>query len=80
MASFVGVVDIVCGMLLLPGLHTRQAAIPLIIKMLVAILSTKIPGVHKKAGLTAQICKPLAHYRHTNRHFLASGFNCKLLM
>ncbi len=43
MAPFVGVVEIVCGALVLLGLLTRLAAIPLIIDMLVAILSTKIP-------------------------------------
>jgi uncharacterized membrane protein YphA (DoxX/SURF4 family) len=42
-APFVGVVEIVCGALILAGLLTRLAAIPLIIDMLVAILSTKIP-------------------------------------
>lgn len=43
MAPFVGVVEIVCGSLLFLGLVTRLAAVPLIITMLVAILSTKIP-------------------------------------
>lgn len=43
MAPFVGVVETVCGALILLGLFTRLAAIPLIINMLVAILSTKIP-------------------------------------
>lgn len=43
MAPFVGVVEIVCGALILLGLLTRLAAIPLIIDMVVAILSTKIP-------------------------------------
>lgn len=43
MASFVGVVEIACGSLILIGLLTRIAAIPLIADMLVAILSTKIP-------------------------------------
>jgi uncharacterized membrane protein YphA (DoxX/SURF4 family) len=43
MAPFVGVVEIACGALILIGLLTRLAAIPLIIDMLVAILSTKIP-------------------------------------
>jgi uncharacterized membrane protein YphA (DoxX/SURF4 family) len=43
MAPFVGVVEIVCGVLILIGLLTRLAAIPLIINMCVAILSTKIP-------------------------------------
>jgi putative oxidoreductase len=43
MAPFVGVVEIVCGVLLLAGLFTQIAAIPLIIDMLVAIATTKIP-------------------------------------
>ena len=43
MGPFVGVVEIVCGTLILIGFLTRFAAIPLIINMLVAILSTKIP-------------------------------------
>jgi uncharacterized membrane protein YphA (DoxX/SURF4 family) len=42
-APFVGIVEIVCGTLILLGLFTRWAAIPLIIDMLVAIASTKIP-------------------------------------
>ena len=42
-APFVGVVEIVCGSLLIIGLMTRLAAVPLIIDMLVAIASTKIP-------------------------------------
>ena len=43
MGPFVGVVEILCGALVLAGLLTRFAAIPLIVDMLVAILSTKIP-------------------------------------
>lgn len=43
MGPFVGVVEIVCGTLILIGFLTRLASIPLIIDMLVAILSTKIP-------------------------------------
>jgi putative oxidoreductase len=43
MGPFVGVVEIVCGTLLLLGLGTRIAAIPLLINISVAILSTKIP-------------------------------------
>lgn len=42
-APFVGVVEIVCGLLILAGLLTRLAAVPLIIDMLVAISTTKIP-------------------------------------
>lgn len=43
MGPFVGGVEIVCGSLILLGLLTRLAAVPLIITMLVAIASTKIP-------------------------------------
>lgn len=43
MGPFVGVVEIVCGALIIVGLFTRLAAIPLIAIMLVAIVSTKIP-------------------------------------
>jgi len=43
LAPFVGTCEIVCGTLVLLGLVTRLAAIPLIIDMLVAIASTKIP-------------------------------------
>jgi putative oxidoreductase len=43
MAPFVGAVEIICGTLLFLGLLTRLAAIPLIISMSVAVVSTKIP-------------------------------------
>jgi putative oxidoreductase len=43
MAPFVGVVEIVCGALLILGLLTRFAAIPLIANIFTAIVSTKIP-------------------------------------
>jgi uncharacterized membrane protein YphA (DoxX/SURF4 family) len=43
MAPFVGTVEIVCGALILIGLLTRLVAIPLLINISVAILSTKIP-------------------------------------
>jgi putative oxidoreductase len=42
-APFVGVVEIVCGALLIVGLFTRVATIPLIIDISVAIVTTKIP-------------------------------------
>jgi putative oxidoreductase len=42
-APFVGVVEIVCGTLLIIGFITRQAAIPLLIDISVAIATTKIP-------------------------------------
>jgi putative oxidoreductase len=40
---FVGIFEVTCGALLLAGLATRLAAIPLIITMVVAMVSTKIP-------------------------------------
>jgi uncharacterized membrane protein YphA (DoxX/SURF4 family) len=47
MAPFVGVVEIVCGALLLIGLLTRLAAIPLLIDICVALYSTKIVTLAK---------------------------------
>jgi putative oxidoreductase len=43
MAPFVGVVEIVCGFLILVGLLTRLASAPLLINICVAIAATKIP-------------------------------------
>jgi uncharacterized membrane protein YphA (DoxX/SURF4 family) len=43
MGPFVGVVEIVCGLLIIVGLFTRLATIPLIIVMIVALISTKLP-------------------------------------
>src|SRR6202161_3616322 len=42
MAPFVGVVEIVCGTLLLIGLITRLATMPLLVDIAVALYSTKI--------------------------------------
>jgi putative oxidoreductase len=43
MASFVGSIGVLCGLLLLVQLLTRLASIPLIIVIAVAILSTELP-------------------------------------
>ncbi|GHB16933.1 hypothetical protein GCM10007094_00390 [Pseudovibrio japonicus] len=40
---FVGVVEILCGLMIIFGVFTRLATIPLIITMCVALLSTKLP-------------------------------------
>lgn len=40
---FVGIVEMLCGSLIILGLLTRLAAVPLIVIMVVAIVSTKIP-------------------------------------
>jgi len=58
MGPFVGGVEIVFGTLILLGLFTRLAVIPLLIDISVAILSTKIPILMGHSyGLP-----PLAHY------------------
>jgi putative oxidoreductase len=43
LAPFVGCVEIICGALIILGLLTRLASIPLIIIMIVALVSTKLP-------------------------------------
>lgn len=48
-AHFVGSFEIVCGLLVLVGLFTRLAAIPLLIVICTAIATTKIPEL-KHAG------------------------------
>jgi putative oxidoreductase len=47
LAPFVGTVEIVCGSLLLIGLFTRLAVIPLLGVISVAIATTKIPMIAK---------------------------------
>jgi putative oxidoreductase len=47
-APFAGSFEIICGLLLIGGLYTRIAAIPLLIVILTAISTTKIPiFIHK---------------------------------
>ena len=43
MGPFVGSVETICGALIIVGLLTRLASIPLIVVMVVAIVSTKLP-------------------------------------
>jgi len=47
-APFVGVVEIVCGTLLILGLFTMLAVVPLLIDILVAIATTKVPMLLKQ--------------------------------
>lgn len=47
-APFVGVVEIVCGALVLAGAYTLFAALPLLIDILVAIATTKVPMLLKR--------------------------------
>jgi putative oxidoreductase len=46
-AHFVGTFEIVCGSLLLLGLWTRAAAVPLLIVIVTAIATTKIPELSR---------------------------------
>ena len=46
-APFVGVVEIGCGLLVVLGLMTRLAVVPLLIDILVAIVTTKLPMLSK---------------------------------
>ena len=47
MARFVGTVEIVCGALVILGLLTRLAAVPLLAVISVAIVTTKLPMIAK---------------------------------
>ena len=60
-APFVGTVEIVCGILLLIGLFTRLAAIPLLAVILTAIATTKIPMI-AKTGLWSMLHEARADF------------------
>ena len=64
LGPFVGTFEIVCGALVLLGLITRIAVIPLIIIMLTAISSTKIPILLDKGFW------PMAHEARTDLSML----------
>ena len=59
-AYFTGAFEIVCGILILIGLLTRLAAIPLLIIMMVAFITTKIPILFDKGFW------PMAHEYRTD--------------
>ena len=61
MAPFVGTVEIVCGLLLLIGLFTRLATIPLLGVILVAIATTKIPMI-AKSGMWSMLHEARADF------------------
>ncbi len=48
LGSFVGSFEIICGLLILLGFLTRLAAVPLIIIMIVAFFTTKLPTLMEK--------------------------------
>jgi putative oxidoreductase len=66
-APFVGVIEIVCGALIIIGCLTRLVVIPLIIDMLVAIATTKIP-IFLKSGFWS-----MAHEARTDYAMLLSS-------
>ncbi len=45
-AVVVGYSELICGALLVLGLFTRLATIPLIVSMVIAILTAKLPDIH----------------------------------
>jgi putative oxidoreductase len=53
MAPFVGMVEISCGLLLILGLASRLAAVPLLIDIVVAIATTKVPLLVKNGFWSA---------------------------
>ena len=61
-APFVGTVEIVCGTLLLVGLFTRLAAVPLLAVILVAIATTKIPMI-VKSGVWSMLHEARTDFR-----------------
>src|SRR5215203_4689608 len=67
LGPFVGTVEIICGTLVLAGLLTRLAVLPLMIVMLVAIASTKFPILMAK-GFWA-----MAHESRTDFAMLLSS-------
>jgi putative oxidoreductase len=60
-APFVGVIEILCGALLILGLLTRLATIPLIIDISVAIVTTKIP-IWSQAGFWSMVHEARTDY------------------
>ena len=61
LAPVVGIVEIVCGALVILGLWTRMAAIPLLIVIGTAIATTKIPILHHQ-GVWAMLHEARADF------------------
>jgi uncharacterized membrane protein YphA (DoxX/SURF4 family) len=78
MGPFVGGVEIVCGLMLLVGLFTRVAAVPLMITMCVAMISIKIPILlgHEILGFSL---RPLARYGFLSMMHESRNDICMLL-
>ncbi len=67
LAPLVGAFEVSCGLLVLLGLLTRFAALPLIIVILVAITTTKVPLLASKGFW------PMAHEARTDWCMLLGG-------
>jgi putative oxidoreductase len=55
MAHFVGAVEIVCSLLVIVGLATRLASIPLLADISVAIVTTKIPLLWRATAVATKV-------------------------
>ncbi len=55
MAHLVGAVEIACGLLLLAGVVTRLAAVPLLVDILVAIGTTKLPLLWRATAVSSKV-------------------------
>jgi uncharacterized membrane protein YphA (DoxX/SURF4 family) len=83
MGPFIGVLEIVCGALVLVGLCTRIAALLLLADMTVAILSTKIPILvgHGYWRFAAASGRPgLGNMLHEARTDLSMWLSCLFLL
>jgi putative oxidoreductase len=67
LAPFVGVCEIVCGILLVVGFMTRLAAIPMIANISVAIITTKLPILLERGFW------PMAHEARVDYAMLLGG-------
>ena len=74
MAPLVGVVEIVCGSLLLLGLITRLATVPLLIDISVALYSTKIVTLRKKRVVGNVARSPHGCEHVARSHLSAAGW------
>lgn len=61
LAPVVGVIEIVCGLLIIIGLWTRLAAIPLLVVIGIAIATTKVPMLYHQ-GLWAMLHESRADF------------------
>jgi putative oxidoreductase len=68
LAPFVGAFEIACGLLVLLGLLTRLAAVPLIVIMLTAISTTKLPMLMSRGFWV------MAHETRTDWSMLGSSY------